>query len=225
MAIPMFLAMTADEIRNVSVLPNNVAYLGCHFSSKQLSLPDVLPPGSGLILDDRNPIPKVDFAPVTERLWELNPAFILLDFQRPSEENSMVLAAAIAELPCPVAMPPDYGTQLRCPVFLPPIPPHISAEEHLAPWAHREVWLELALDAVQISITKKGSQCNPITHGQPETGAHTDSMLHCHYKISTREDVLDFYCYRTREDISALLHSPLPSNLTCTVGLFRELYE
>ena len=222
----MFLAMTEEEIQSISPLPSNFAYLGCHFSpaaSELTGLPPVLPPGCGIILDDRYPIPDTDPDAVAKMLSKHKPQFVLLDFQHPPTDAAMKLAAALVKLPCPVPMPPAYGQNLTCPLFLPPVLPHVSILEYLEPWQHREIWLELALDAIQIEITAQGSRITHFPHAQPQEQAHTDRMLHCHYKITRREDALSFYCYRTREDITALLHSPLPANVTHTIGLFREL--
>ena len=225
MASPMFLAITADEIPDISPLPGNLAHLGCYVSSTSLTLAN-LPKepltGGGLIIDDHQPILHCDTDGILRQLSKLEPSFILLDFQRPPEYHSMNLATALTQLHCPVPMPPGYADNLDCPVFLPPVPPHIPIEEHIAPWPHREIWLELALDAVQITITEHGSQITPIPHCQPQENAHKDSMLHCHYKITQSDDALQFYCYRTPEDIDALLHGPLPSNLRHTIGLYQE---
>lgn len=226
MGAPMFLAMTADEIRDISPLPEKIAYLGSHFSLKKPELeglPESLPPGCGLILDDRNPIPEIEPIHIVNQLSSFHPAFVLLDFQRPPKENSTKLAAAFSRLNCPVPMPPEFAKDLNVPVFLSPVPPHVPIQAHLEPWTHREIWLELALDAVQITVTAQGSRNTSFPHAEPPGNNHKDSMLHCHYKITQQPDALHFYCYRTREDIDALLRTPLPPNVTHTIGLFQEL--
>ena len=223
---PLFLAMTAEEIQDISPLPSKFAWLGCHFSTAtaQLSgLPSALPVGCGLILDDRTPIPDTVSAQIWEEFRRLAPAFLLLDFQRPPTAASQKLASAMDALPFPTPMPPTYARELDCPVFLPPVPAHVPIADYIKPWSHREVWLELALDGVQISITPQGGKIAPITHAKPAEKSHTDSMLHCHYSITPGADSLEFYCYRTREDITNQLNAPLPPNITHTIGLYQEL--
>ena len=226
MAIPMFLAMTMEEMQSISPLPSIFAFLGCHFSaetSKLEGLPHSLPSGCGLILDDRTPIPDVKPEQILHLLSPLDAAFVLLDFQQPPTKNSMKLAAALTELTCPVPMPPVYAKDLDCPVFLPPVPPNVPLEDHLKHWHNREIWLELALDGVQITVTTKGSRITYAPHAEPQDNAHRDSMLHCHYKITQKPEAIEFYCYRTREDIISLLRSPLPPGISHTIGLFQEL--
>ena len=221
----MFLAMTAEEIKATSPLPDNIVLLGCHFSPSAPilhGLPPTLMPGQGLILDDRTPIPEVDPSPILKQLSQLAPAFLLLDFQRPPTEPARKLAAALAALPFPTPMPPAYAKPDQ-PIFLPPVPAHVPIADYITPWSHREIWLELALDGVQISITPQGSKITPIAHAEPAEKYHTDSMLHCHYSITPGADSLEFYCYRTREDITSLLNTPLPPNITHTIGLYHEL--
>ena len=97
------------------------------------------------------------------------------------------------------------------------------AEEYLEPWHSREIWLELALDASEITITADGCVTHACPHAGNHPDAHSDSMLHCHYKITKGADSIGFYCYRTPDDIAELLCSPLPPNVTHTVGLYQEL--
>ena len=227
MAIQTILAMTAEEIPNAPSGFSGGCIFGCHYSSTSqtlVGLPSSLPHGWGLILDDENPITAPDISGLVQQLSRLEPAYIVLDFQRPATPDVLRLAEKIAALPCPVSMPPEYGKNLCCSLFLPPIPPHISPEEYLRPWLHRDVWLELALDAVQISVTAEGSQMQSFPHAVATDKAHVDSMLHCHYKISHLHDTLQFYCYRTKDDIRQLLRSPLPANVKYGVGFFQELH-
>ena len=58
MAITPFLAMTAAEMRNISVCPPKIAWMACHFSPYGLGLsnmPKDLPSNSLLIVDDYTP--------------------------------------------------------------------------------------------------------------------------------------------------------------------------
>ena len=74
MAIQRILAMTEAEIRNLSEPPSAFALLGCHFSPEKsclVGLPDSLPSGCGLVIDDRNAI--FDLGAI-EALKKLEPA-------------------------------------------------------------------------------------------------------------------------------------------------------
>ena len=225
MAFQRILAMTEAEIRNHSTPPSDYACLGCHFSPEGhlVGLPDSLPSGCGLVIDDRNPI--TDSAVVTAALDNLVPDYVILDFQYPPEKASLEFAAALAQTKWRTVMPPEYAKGQDCPLFLPPVPPHVPIEEYLKPWKGREIWLELALDGAVITITAQGCQIEPMLHAQIPDGAFADSMLHCHYIISQQEDSLQFRCGRNLQDVEDMLHTPLPPNLKRAVGLFREFGE
>ena len=225
MAIQRILAMTVEEISAGSTPPWGYALMGCHFSGdgrQMVGLPEELPEGCGLILDDRNPIPQTT-RKMIDAFAALKPAYLILDFQQQATKNAKAFAMELTSLPCPVAMPAEYARGLNCPVFLPPVPPNIPIVEYLLPWNGHEIWLELALDAVEITLTLQSSGFDAFAHARSYSDSHTDSMLHCHYKISKQPDALQFYCYRSREDVEAMLSSSLPGNLTHAVGLFREL--
>ena len=59
MVLPLYLAMTAAEIRANTDFPPNIGYMACHFSPYGTGLsncPAHLPEGSMLILNDRTPV-------------------------------------------------------------------------------------------------------------------------------------------------------------------------
>ena len=224
MAFQRILAITEVEIRNQIGPAPPFALFGCHFSPEDgcfVGLADHLPAGCGLVIDDRNPIPAVDLIlPVLE---QLSPAYVILDFQRPPDAQSIKLTTALAQIHKNLVIPPPYAQGLACPLFLPPVPPHIPMAEHLKPWQGREIWLELALDGALITVTPQGSRTHLLPHAQIPEDSYEDSMLHCHYKISQKEDALEFYCVRTRNDIEEMLRPPLPPNLKYAVALYQEL--
>ena len=108
MALPLYLAMTREEIDSCP-LPANLAYMACHFSvyGKGLQdLPASLPAGCLLILDDRIPVWNHDPKQVAEELCEAVTRHgccgLLLDFQRPGESLMTDITRSItAALPCP----------------------------------------------------------------------------------------------------------------------------
>lgn len=226
MAIPLILAMTGAEIQKNTAFPQNIAYLSCHFSPTDpglSNLPPALPPNTTVILDDRFPITNHAPEEIVHQLSALNPDSLLLDFQRlPTSEAQRMAGAIVQAHLCPVAVAQPYAESLDCPIFLPPVPLCIPLDEYLRPWRNRQIWLELALDALEITVTAEGSTFTSLPHAQPQENTHVDRQLHCHYKISQSEDALRFYLYRTPDDIAALLEAPCP-NVTQTIGLFQEL--
>jgi len=231
MALPLYLALTAAEFQNCSSLPEKIAWMACHYSPYGLGLsnmPDTLPAGSMLILNDRTPPCGHDPELVTGQLGELVEKFqcssVLLDFQRPDfQENEAVAKAAVSVLPCPVGVSELYAKELDCPVFLPPVPLTVPINEYLSPWQGREIWLEAALNGETVTVTETDSITTPMFCIDPSGNPLADSNLHCHYQIHTFDDHIDFTLWRTREDLHTLLQEAEKHNVTNTVGLFQEL--
>lgn len=231
MAIPMFLAMTGAEWMENQDISARTAWMACHFSPYGTGLsnrPERLPPGSMLILNDRTPIcghdPELIATQLTEIVTKLSCDSLLLDFQRPNEpETDRIVDAVLDRCPCPVAVTEYYAGGRSCPIFLPPAPPNIPVIDYLAQWQSREIWLEAALDGVQITVTSDGAHSAPLPPPEPGGNAHADETLHCHYEISIRPDRVQFHLYRTPEDIPDLLNAAKNWGVTRAVGLFQEL--
>ena len=231
MAIVRFLAMTAAEIGGNSPLPPKIAWMACHFSPYSTGLsncPDTLPQGSLLILNDITPIhghdPNVIANQLSERINDLGCTGVLLDFQRAGCPDTAVLTAAlVGALPCPVGVSQIYGEDLTCPVFLPPPPHHVPLKEYCAPWQGREIWLEMALDAGEITLTESGAGFAALPPGGTFSGGHPEEKLHCHYRIQLEENQARFTLWRTPEDLDALLEEAEGLGVTTAVGLYQEL--
>lgn len=231
MAIQTFLAMTGSEIQKCTALPSKIAWMACHFSPSGEGLSDLpgsLPKGSMIIVNDQLPVgnhdPNLIIRQLDRLIQRTHTSSILLDLQQNTTSQSMNMVKALVQaLPCPVGVPPDYAGDLDCPVFLPPVPPHVPIEDHLRPWSCREIWLEVALDAAQITVTAQGSNTRLLPFAQPAENAHRDSALHCHYSITEEPEALRFYLYRTREDIADLLCAVNLPNVTHAIGLFQEM--
>lgn len=231
MSIPLFLAMTGEEIREATPLPPRIAWFSCHFSAHGAGLtgiPGMVPAGSMLILDDRIPVRGHDAALVAAHLeeivkkWDLR--HVLLDFERPATpEVSEIVRKVIQQLPCPVGVSKDYACDLDCPVFLPPVPPHLPVEEYLSPWKSREIWLEMALDGSNATITSDGCKITPVPFPEPEDPSHYSQELHSHYHITTDPERIQFAIHRTPQDLSDLLDAAERSGVTLAVGLYQEL--
>lgn len=229
MAIPCFLAMTGAEISNASCFPSKTAWMSCRFSlyGRGLSnLPQQLPPGSVVVLDDQNPFFDHDISRITQELAQCAAQVqawgVLLDFQRPGGSELQALADALAQaLPCPVAVTSLYAQGQTGPVFLPPVPCHTPLKAWLEPWQGREIWLELALDPVSITLTQEGAQISP-GDGAGD-GGFSDEKLHCHYTVATEADQAVFQLWRTAEDLAGLLEEAESLGVKTAVGLYQEL--
>ena len=233
MATEVYLAMTAAEFTYTVPLPAKAAWMACHFSpyGQGLSnLPAALPEGSILILNDRIPVcnhdPEQIFRQLQQALNQFHCSSILLDFEQPNMEALGELAAYLtASLPCPVAVSDNYAASIDCPVFLCACPHHTPLSEHIAPWAGRELWLDLARDAESIVLTKQGASILPLPLGElPEKGHH-DRNLHCHYKTQTGEDFARFTLWRTGEDLNALADEARELGISTMVGLYQEWHH
>ena len=228
MAIVPYLAMTAAELAEKGPLPFPVAWMACHFSpySTGLSnLPQALPKGSLLILNDRTPVfghdPRRIAGQLEDAVAQLECAGILLDFQRPGEAQTRAIAAAAAALPCPVAVTPAYAEGLSCAVFLPPPPLNKPLAAQLQPWQGREVWLEVATDRALFRVDKSG--CKQIADDDPLPCLHTDEKLHCRYGIAAQEDHIDFYLWRKKAQLQALMAEAEMLGIRRFVGLYQQL--
>ncbi len=225
MAIAPYLAVTAAEMENISVLPEKIAWLSCHFSPSGpglSNLPEELPPGALLVIDDAWPIqdhdPALAAAQAAKAVETLECAAVLLDFQRPEGGQEMA-EALVRELSCPVIVSAPYAQNLDCPVLLPPV----KVGEPIKLWPDRECWLELALDGTRITLTEQGAEESPLEPGEwPEEGFR-EGDLHCHYALELEEHQATWTLWRTREDVKDLLEEAQKLGITQAVGLYQEL--
>lgn len=231
MALPLYLAMTAAEFSSVETLPPQVAWMACHFSSYGLglsNLPQDLPEGSMVIVNDRIPIHGHDPAVIVRQLhtlWEdLHPGCFLLDFQRPDIPETAAVAQAVTQtLPCPVGITEPYAHGLDCPVFLPPAPLLTPLEEYLKPWQGREVWLEIASEAEIVTVTADGAEIAPAPLKTLESPVFADKKMHCRYHTSVQEDRAIFSLQRDMEQIPDFLETAKALGVTQAVGLYQQL--
>lgn len=222
-----YLAMTAAEMQLCSSFPEKIAWMACHFSSANAGLdniPQDLPPGSLIILDDSIPISAHDSKRITAQLYEAVEKFraggILLDFQRKDDLLKSV-AEQIAALPCPVGITPQYAKGLSCAIFLPPVPPNVLLEQHLRTDTDKEIWLEVAPNANLLTLTEQGSRI--FDAAAPDQEGFYSSELFCHYHTQVHDNAVHFTLWRTKEDIKALIHKAKSLGVSRTVGLWQEL--
>ena len=224
----VYLAMTAAEMQNCSKLPDHIAWMACHFSPYGTGLsniPTSLPQKSLLILNDRTPIFGHDPLRIAETLRETveksQCCGILLDFQRPNQQETIAIVDQVLTLPWPVCVAQPYAKNRDCPILLPPVPLLKTAEEYLKPWQGREIWLELALDSVTITVTEIGSQTT--THGaNPQNFPHFDEELLVHYGYTFDQKRAVFTLKRTESDQQKLQKEAEKWGAVNFVGLWQE---
>ena len=225
----VFLAMTAREMEEF--LPKHPAYMACHFSpySAGLSnLPQYLPNGSILLLDDSMPVQGHDPIIAANQLNTLAEQFsvraILLDFQKEkTPESEDMVSSLLGAVSCPVAATQQYALLFHCPVFLSPCPVNVALEQHLAPWRKEELYLELAKCAMQFSVTEKGCTCDLIPDWDAGSLQLQDERLHCHYDVKADSEKAVFTLQRTIEDVALLAEDAHRLGVQATVGLYQEL--
>ena len=233
MALPLYLAMIAAEIMAISSPPANCAYMACHFSPYGNGLsncPRELPPDTMLILNDRIPIHGHSPERIESQLLELHSKLhfhsLLLDFQRPGYAETAALSAHLVKaLPLPVGVSDMYAQGLDCPVFLSAPSPDIPLSRYLQSWNDREIWLEAALDGVEITLTETGATTIPCSPEEVSKASHSDPTLHCHYQIDTEDSLARFTIFRTREDLNDLLKEAEDLGVTQAVGLYQQLFD
>lgn len=232
MPIPLYLAMTAAEYRGCLPFPERTAWMACHFSpygTGLCNLPDNLPEGSLLILNDRTPICGHDGEQICEQLSgavaRQKCTGILVDFQRPGSAEAAELAARLLKLSCPVAVSDLYAKELDCPVFLsvPPLGQHLK--EYLSAWDGREIWLEAALGGQILTLTESGCAAAPLPVGEQPDCPHRSEALHLHCRIDPEPKLVRFTLSRTREDLEDLLQEAKAQGVKQAVGLFQELKD
>lgn len=225
MATGRYLAIRSAEFDQNPVLPPKCGWMVSPFSPEWMCPPD-LSPGSLLILTDEQIPVNADWEQILQSVRAMGCAGVVLDFQKPKTGDTAAFAARLAQdLPCPVAVSEAYAASLPCPVFLSPCPHHVPLQEHLASWAGREIWLDLAVDAEIITLTAEGAVIAPVVPEESPPLCHREERLHCHYSIETGEDFARFTLWRTKEDVDNLQLAAEALGVHTFVGLRQELGE
>lgn len=230
MGIPLYLAMTAAEYRSCPPFPERIAWMACHFSpygTGLCNLPEKLPAGSLLILNDRTPIHGHDAEQIGAQLEEtagaLNCSGVLLDFQRPSSTEAAQVAAHLVKLPCPVAVSDLYAREMDCPVFLSAPPTGRPLKEYLSSWKGKEIWLEAALGGQILTLTEMGCTAAPLPVGELPDCPLAAESLHLRYRIDREMTQIRFTLQRTLEDLDGLLLEAESLGVKKAIGLYQEL--
>lgn len=230
MSLPVYLAMTGAEFAACQALPPHLGWMACHFSAYGTglsNLPQSLPNGSLLIVNDRMPVCGHDPALVSSQLAQaaekLECCGVLLDFQRPGNPQTEKIAEIIvSSLPCPVAVTEQYAGDLPCPVLLPP--PLFQPLEHLLEvWPDREIWLEAALCQQKATVTRQGCSFGPVTAAEPASQFFYEPKLCSRYYTKVFDDRIEFTLFRTAACLTDLLTRAEALGITMAVGLYQEL--
>ena len=229
MPIPCYLALTAAEFPNATHLPDKIAWMACHFScygTGLSNLPEGLPEGSMVILNDRMPPDSHDPKRIVAQLLELTadakPDALLLDFQRSGIALNRQLAQELAEaLPCPVGVTAEYAKDSGCAVFLEPPPLHISLADHIAPWGAQEVWLEIAPQTFTYTVDQDGCTIAEQENAPLPEPVFLDENLSIRYHTELLDNAAVFTLQRTKDDLIQLLKGAC--RITRAVGLYQQL--
>ena len=232
MAIATFLAMTAAEICKNPQPADKIAWMACHFSPYGLglsNLPQILPPGSLLMVDDITPIGKHDPGIILDQLCgcaeTLACSGVLLDFQREGIEETAELVQQLSQaLPCPVGVSSFYADVCTCAVCVPPVPLSTPPEDYFQSWKGREIWLELSTQGECISVTEEGASFRSLPCPVIPEREFQDDTLFCHYHILPEETEIKFLLRRTEEDLIELLKQSEQYGVTTAIGLYQEFY-
>ena len=227
----LYLAMTAGEFHSCRDLPSKIAWMACHFSpygTGLTKLPRELPAGALLILNDRTPIHGHNADLILDTLEavmaEQNCGGLLLDLQQEGIPETEVLVQKLSALPCPIAVSVPYAPDHTA-IFLPPVPLLIPVGDYLAPWQGRDIWLDAALDACQITVTAAGATTTPLPARDLPALPHYDEELHLHYGLEVSPERAIFTLCRTKQDLSDLLDAAKAHGARNAVGLYQELSD
>lgn len=231
MTTKLYLAITAAEIQAASPLPSHIAWMACHFcpySTGLSNLPETLPEGAVLMLNDITPIRGHDPDAIRDTLYETVRRHrcnaLVLDFQRhPCAELQVLAQHLTVSPPCPVAVSAPFAVGLACPVFLPPCPANVPLEAHTAPWNGRDIWLEVSRSGMSISVTASGAVLSASSFYDGKSSNFVDESLHCHYRIETAPEQIRFTLWRTDGDIRDLCLHGSTLGIRGFLGLYQEL--
>ena len=225
-----YLALTAGELQG-NAFEGKLAYMACHFSLYTTGLsniPQALPPGSMLILNDQIPISGHDPHRIATQLRQAIEGFscdsLLLDFQRPGNAETAQLCRLLStEISCPLGISHHYARDLESAVFLPPPPLDMPLPEYIVPWSGRRLWLEAALEAAEFTLTSDGCTVTPIPYERAQDQAFIEEMLHCRYHCQVEPDSIRFHLYRTADQLKVLLEEADHLGIEKSIGLYQQL--
>ena len=227
MSLRFYLAMTDAEIRRATSLPRHLAFMACHFSpygSGLTNIPQRLPPGSLLIVNDRVPVlnhdPELILSQLKSAVQRLKAFGILLDFQIPGNtQTERIVQTLVDGLPCPVAVSAAYGEDLTCPIFSSPL---IHQRLCDSPYIKkgRPLWLDTYQETAFYKVTPAG--CSVIKDAIISGDTFFDEILQCRYSFSIEKDSVVFSLSRQTAEISGYLKAAEMAGIPIAVGLYQQ---
>ena len=221
MGCKWYLAMTGAEFLQFDgTYP--AAWMSARFSSGHTglsNLPDGLPEGSLLIIDDFTPFADHDPERIARDAARAAEGCegILLDFQRQWDSRT-VAEAILQHTPCPVAISAQHAEGLPCAVFLSP-DLNIPLSRAVQPWQGRELWLDVPVGMQTFQIDAQGCQISPIL---PAEGSFPESGEFYRYRIEKSPNAVVFSLYRGPEMLTQILEAAASLGITKAVGLEQE---
>jgi hypothetical protein len=217
--------MTEAEIRSASVLPRNLAYMACHFSpygTGLVNIPERLPPGSLLIVNDRVPVMEHDPQKVTKQLSDavnrLRAFGVLMDLQIPDNpRTAQIVKCVTSALTCPVGVSEAYADKLTCPIFgAPPIYRALADYKKSRP-----LWLDAFQETALLTVTSTG--CT-VSQGEVLSDeSFFDETLQCKYQYTIQKNSALFCLSRQVEQMQGYLRHAEANGIEVAVGLYQQL--
>lgn len=225
-----YLAMTEAEFSCAEVLPVHPAWMACHYSCYGVGLsglPERMPEGSLLIVNDRTPPSGHDPQIISQQLKQFIQQYrltqVLLDLQRDGlTENHCLAQRLVQELGVPVAVSEKYASSLECPVFLDCPPPYRTLEACAKKWPGRELWLELAPEVGIAEVTAEGFIYKSIQQEVSTQFPFYDADLCCKYRTQLYDDRLQVTMKRDEEALKGLCLQAQTMDIHTFVGLYQQ---
>ena len=231
MPIPLFLAMSPYEFTVCGKLPPRVAWMSLRFSPSGQGLsnqPKALPPGSLMILDDWIPWHGHSSSRIAQELEQLLGRLgccgLLLDFERPPQTETLLLANALSCL-CkqrgiPMAAPPAYLVNDHMEVFLPPLP--------VLPRRNRDssrLWVDVSPVEQSFKIGPDMTEPLPPAHRyrspQPQNWQHSGELPML-YRTYRQGDAIVLHLRRDPSVVRDYLCSQTDCRIRFALGLWKE---
>ena len=231
MNLSIYMAFVAAESEAILRYKGKAAWLGYHLSAFDSGItprPSFLDSCHMLVLTDETPLLHHDPQKVTSEICaeakSLGCEKILLDFQRPPTEKSLVLAKSILRsAPCAVGITECYANDTDCSVFLPSPPLWTPLQETIAPWKGRDIWLEIFPEDGCITITKKGGNYSPSA--PLENYPFCDNALCLSYSTEQYAQQVKVHLHRGITEMKAFLHLADSLGISAAIGLYQQFGE
>ena len=122
-----------------------------------------------------------------------------------------------------VAVTEFYAKKFGCPVFLSPCPVNKPLKSYLQPWLKNGIYLEIAPEQLEITITENGSHTRSVPPTE-KAFSRFNRKLHCHYRVEVFKDKAVFSLQRDQSDLAELAKEAYELGVKAVVGLYQELY-